>query len=329
MTTYLSNASGALQLVNELKEELEALKLILDASTAHIRVDAIFGIELRKSPRVSVSDSIPVEALFGAAATHCAKDVLTNIYLKTEQSAKETFRAPGALALPRLAIQCLEKTNRIRLELIDLLGKLEAKERKALWKKFPGISSLQAIRTTVILSDPHFIRFYWHVGSSGVKRQAKDLIAEWDKQLFDLHGYRPRMDDTLEGSLERKLVYALEMLEALKDTNEQVCIHRHVAPHIRARFKDGDNDPDFVLAQTPFVYDIESPPPRIDPLASYDPSDVKAVARENQGRSSRARLEEEPYIEAMHIYQYKEGYRRFGPVEKTQKKRKKRVPLSE
>ncbi|MGE8066146.1 DNA replication terminus site-binding protein [Pseudomonas sp. NPDC089569] len=329
MTNYLSNASGALQLVNELREELEALELVLEASSTHIRVDAIFGIELRKTKLVTVGNPIPVTPLFGAAALQCAKDVLTNITLKPEQSAKETFRAPGALGLPRVAIQYLEKTNRIRLELFRLLGLLKAHERKALWKKFPGISSLQAIRTTVILSDPQFIRFYWHVGSSGVKRQAKDLIAEWDKQLFDLHGYRPRMDDTLENSLERKLVYSLEMLEALDDTSEQVCIHRPVAPHVRARFKDGDNEPDFVLAQTPFVYDIESPPPRIDPLVSYDPSGAKAASQENQGRSTRARLEEEPYIEAMHIYQYKEGYRTFGPVEKTPKKRNKRVPISE
>lgn len=324
MTLYLSNYSGAVELVNTLATELATLKSMLDASSAHIRIDALFGIALRMTPKVSMSDKIKVEPLFGAEANNCVKEVLTQIILKPGQSAKETIRAPGAIGLPNHVLSQVKKTNRIRSELFELIGKLEPKDRKSVWRKTYAISSLQALRTTVILDDPQFITLFWHVGTSGTKKQAKDLIEEWDKTLVNLHGYRPRIEDTLEGSLERKLVFALDQLEALEDTNENVSIHRAGAPHVRARFKDGDNAPRFVISPTPFVYDIESPPPQITPLEDYCPAIAIAAELEKKKRSKRARLMAEPYIESMYIYRYLEEHRTNTPATKKPKKRYQR-----
>jgi hypothetical protein len=50
------------------------------------------------SPRVVADQEMPVRILTGADAFACAKEVLTSIWLKTGQSPKETFRAPGAIA---------------------------------------------------------------------------------------------------------------------------------------------------------------------------------------------------------------------------------------
>jgi hypothetical protein len=54
--------------------------------------------------------------------------------------------------LPREAVDGIERTNRIRFELFGLVSLLTVKERKALWKKFPAISSLAALRTTQVLT---------------------------------------------------------------------------------------------------------------------------------------------------------------------------------
>jgi hypothetical protein len=310
--------------VNTLVTELATLKSLLDASSAHIRIDALFKIPLRMTPRVSMSDKIKVEPLFGAEANNCVKEVLTQIILLDGQNAKETIRAPGAIGLPSHVLEQVKKTNLIRSQLFEMIGKLKPKERKSVWRKTHGISSLQALRTTVILEDPQFINIFWHVGTSGTKKQAKDLIEEWDKTLVDLHGYRPRMEDTLEGSLERKLVFALDQLEALDDTNENVSIHRAVAPHVRARFKDGDKDPRFVISPTPFVYDIESPPPQITALEDYCPAIANSAEQEKKKRSKRARLMAEPYIESMYVYRYLEEHRSNTPATKKPKKRYQR-----
>lgn len=334
MSHYLSPFSGAVELINTLEAELKDLSAILNSPKTFIRIDAIYGMKLRNSPKVAMDQEIPVRTLTGAEAYACAKEVLTSIHLKEGQNAKETLRAPGAIALPRVALDCVERANRIRFELFGLVSQLDPKERKTLWKKFKFISSIQTLRTTQVLTDPKHITFYWHVGSSGKRVQVMDLVQEWDKYLTKLHGGRPRMDDTLEGSVERKLVYAIDMVEHIDPipTDEQVCIHRPVAPHIRARFLDStvpeDKELPIVQAPTPFVYDLETPPPKIKNLKSYCPDSASAPGAEKKPRSTRAQLMEEPYIESMNIFRYEEGHRKFGQVEKNQKLRNQRLATS-
>jgi hypothetical protein len=334
MSHYLSPFSGAVELINTLIAKLKDLSAILDSPKTHIRIDAIYGLELRNTPKVAMDQEIPVRTLTGAEAYACAKEVLTSIHLKDGQNAKETLRAPGAIGLPRVALDCIENANQIRFELFGLVSLLDPKERKSLWKKFKYISSIQTLRTTQVLIDPKHITFYWHEGSSGKRVQVMELVKEWDKYLTRLHGGRPRMDDTLEGSVERKLVYAIDVIEHIDPipTDEQVCIHRPVAPHIRARFLDSSvvegNELPIVQAPTPFVYDLESPPPKIKNLRSFCPRSASAPGDEKRPRSIRAQLMEEPYIESLNIFRYMEGHRKFGPVEKNPKQRNKRLATS-
>ena len=60
----------------------------------------------------------------------------------------------------------------------------------------------------------------------------------------------------------------------------------------------------------PFVYETGIAPPKIKPLSSYEP---KVVIRKN---TRLALLEEEPYVEAMNLYRYKDKHRVYGPLQK-------------
>lgn len=334
MSRYLTPFSGAVELVNALIAELEGLSSLLNASKTYIRIDAIYGIDLRMSPRVVADQEIPVRILTGADAFACAKEVLTSIWLRTGQSPKETFRAPGAIALPREAVDGIERANRIRFELFGLVSLLTVKERKALWKKFPAISSLAALRTTQVLTAPELITFYWHTGNSGKRIQVKELIAEWDKHLAKVFGGRPRMSETLDGTLEQKLVYAIDTLEHIDPIppDEQVCIHRPVAPHIRARYRDSsvprDKELPIVQAPAPFIYELGSSPPKIKDLKPFAPVAAGDSGERGKNLSKRAQIMDVPHVESMHIYRYMEGHRIEGPVKKTQKQRNQRLTTS-
>jgi hypothetical protein len=56
-------------------------------------------------------------------------------------------------------------------------------------------------------------------------------------------------------------------------------------------------------APTPIVYPIDDPVPFIVPLSSYEPGEI------SNKKWSRAKIEAEPFVEAMYLHRYLEPYR--------------------
>ncbi|MBM5459002.1 hypothetical protein H8F21_15650 [Pseudomonas sp. P66] len=309
MELHLSAISEAIALVNRLKTELEVLYSVLQASVDHVEVHAIYGMEFRHDNAVHDADPIVVRQLEGAEAVEAAFEALTCITLKIGQSPKETLRVPGAIALPRLAIDKIVQTNALRNELATLIGTIKkTNDRRLVWKKFQDISPKQAMRSTHVLDDPQNINFYWDdTGSSGTRHSAGELIEDWEELLNQNHDRRPTMDGAPEGSIERTLLVAIDLLSKL-DPNEQVAIRRPVKPHIRARVRDGDDKVKPIICPVPFVYEIGCPRPKIKPLLTYEPCNSSKKA------TGRALLELEPHIESMNLYRYEEKYREYGPL---------------
>ncbi|QHF00567.1 DNA replication terminus site-binding protein (plasmid) [Pseudomonas cannabina pv. alisalensis] len=315
MELHLSAISEAIAVVKKLETELKVLLSMLNDSRHRLRVDAIFEMEFRHEKEVDEAAPIPVRRLEGSDAVDAAIDVLTCITLKEGvQSAKETLRRPGVVALPYEVISQIHETNVLRSRLESLIGTIKkSNDRRKVWTKFEAISPKQAMRCTPVLLDPQNINFYWtDTGTSGSRHVASDLVKEWEDLLDELHERRPTMADAPEGSIEKGLLTAIALLRKLG--NEQVAIRRPVKPHIRARVRDGDAPVRQIISSVPFVYDIDECkfPPTIKPLISYD---VVTARRKSAGREM---LEDEPYIKKMNLYQYLEIHRVFGPlVQKT------------
>ena len=245
-------------------------------------------------------------------------EALAGLWLRPEQNPKETLRAPGIIALPASLLALIAHCNQLRHLLFGHLQPLDQETRISLWRSHPGIASLQALRQTPILQAPAKLRFYWDTGASIERKRVANLIASYSARLQERGGHRPDLRHEPGPSTGRKLAYALDLLERL-DPEEQVAIWRRVSPHVRARVHDGEEPAYICSAPVPFVYDSSLPPPAIKPLASYNPQDPQL-----RGRSSRAQLEPEPYVEAMNIYRYAEPYRQFGELTPRQLPRNRR-----
>lgn len=297
MELHYSVSSEAIKLVNQLEQELDLLREMLRASVHEVRIDALYGMKLRESREVRVEDSIEVRKLAGEEAIEAAIEVLTSIYLKGQQAAKETLRVPGAIGLPPHALEKVIQTNALRTELANLILGIEKKDRRSMWRTIKGISPIQAMRTTHVLSDPQRLFFYWDTGASGHRYLVSSLLEIWEKAVKGERQYMPTYDDFAEGAVEHKLLIAIRKLSLLKH-DEYVYITRPVTPHIRCRFKDGDAKPKIVVAPTPFVYDVECPKPEVKDLDTYTPHE------KSDAGSTRVKIEGKPYIESMKVYEY-------------------------
>lgn len=314
MELHLSQTSAAIAMVRRLQSELTDLSEVLRASVDQVRVDAMFALDFRPEDAVR-SEPIEVRVLHGEDAVQAAFEALTSIWVKIGQHPRETLRVPGAIALPQAAIDKILQTNATRGELVRLISAIEkTNDRRNVWGRFKGsgngIVPKQALRLTNVLSDPLHINFYWDdTGSSGARKMAGDLLEEWKELLEQYHDKEATVHHSSEASAENALLYGIDMLAKL-DPNEQVAIRRLVQPHIRARVRNGDAKVKPIIAPVPFVYELGHPAPKIKPLPSYEP---KVLVKKN---TRLALLEDDPYVEAMNLYRYKETHREYGPVQK-------------
>ncbi len=317
MELHLSPTSQAIALVNQLKTELEALFAVLQASRDQVEVHAVYAMEFRHENAVNAADPIEVRHLEGDDAVVAAFEALTCITLKEGQSPKETLRVPGAIALPKVAIDQIAKTNALRSELSSVISTIrKTNDRRLVWRKFQDICPKQAMRSTHVLSAPRNINFYWDdTGSSETRHTVSGLLVEWEELLNQNHERRPTFESSPHGSVERALLVSIDLVnqkllseELWRD--EHVAIKRPVQPHIRARVRDGNSKVKLIICPVPFVYEIGCPPPRIKPLPSYEP--IAAGDKTSAEKPGRALLAEAPLIPEIKLYQYKPRVR--GPL---------------
>lgn len=314
MELHLSDSSAAIAMIHRLQSELTDLDEVLRASIGEVRVDAMYGLDFRPEDTVR-SEPIDVRELEGTDAVEAAFEALTSIWVKIGQHPRETLRAPGVIALPTRAIEKILQTNATRAELGKLISAIEkTNDRRTVWNTFKGkgkgIVPKQALRLTTVLTDPLKINFYWDdTGSSGARKIAGELLLEWKEMLDPNNDRRQAMQHFTEGSMENALLFGIDRLGKL-DPEEQVAIRRLVQPHIRARVGNGEAKVKPIIAPVPFVYDASLTAPRIKPLLRYEP---KVSTKKATGL---ALLEDEPYVEALNLYRYKEKHRVYGALKK-------------
>nr|EIU3322111.1 hypothetical protein [Pseudomonas aeruginosa] len=72
------------ELIPTLDKSLKELAFLLEKSKAHIRIDALFQVPLRKSPRVDKNAAIEIVVPDGEEGIALAIETLTTIWLKGE-----------------------------------------------------------------------------------------------------------------------------------------------------------------------------------------------------------------------------------------------------
>lgn len=320
MSIYLSPAQGHKELVEQLREGLDKLRLLLEQPGC-IRVDSLFPLPLRKAPSVPKRERISVMTMSDNELRKEAIDALTAMWLRPGQHPKESLRIPGACAISRAAMDQVNACNQIRMEMINLLAPVSTEDRRVMWRAHHNISSYQTLRMIPTLSDPLRIRFYWDIGDSITRYTAGELVELWSQKLIDLQGDVCSSRQCEPDTLNFRLALSIERLSMLP-SNEHVAVRRILPPHVRARVQDGGK-PYITNASVPFVYELSCLPPSVKPLTDYDPEAPVTPKK----RSTRAKLMTEPYIDAMNVFRYLDQSASKGPVvrESTRNTRKRPV----
>jgi len=308
MAIYLTPASGAKELISRIDEGLKSLATDMRANAGSIRVDAIWEIPLRVTPLVDKKKLIVPVAHTASEAFDLAIECLTTIWLRTGQSTRETFRAPGVVGLPSPLIEQVREVNKLRLELYFLLKPLTAQERVNIWRarEHNNISALQTTRLTHIIEAPRTIRFYWETTPSMKRVNAHELAAQYSKELKEIHGHDPVKEGLPDNSHDLKLARGRDLLLELP-SNEVVAIYRPGQPHVRARIRLAEGKPYIDPTSVPFVYDVERfDAPTITPLESYDPA-AKADAPRSE---KKVKVEAEAYVRDLYIHRYVKAHRK-------------------
>lgn len=307
MVQYISPQQGIKEQVNHLENRLVALANKMRARPDRIRVDAAYRIPFRDQAMVDETKGIEVTALNGADAIHQIISGLTTIRIEAgKQNPRETLRAPGAVALPEDWLNELEALNALKSEIERLVEQIEDKyQRMLVWRSMRYLSSLQTMRHAWIVSGPATVRFYWDAVPSVQPRTAGELITSYKETLTKLYGYVPGLGEMASDDKALKFVFGINELSKL-DPRERVAVFRPGQPHVRARLTFIDSIPPVIrAAPTPIVYSADDPVPHITPLSNWEPTQRQAQ------RSIRAKIEVEPFVEALYLHRYLQPFR-FG-----------------
>lgn len=307
MSQYLSPQQGIKELVSKLELQLNTLANQMRTQPDRLRVDAAWLVPYREQATVDSTKGIEVTPLEGSEAVDRIVAGLTAIRIEAgRQNPRETLRAPGVVALPTEWINRLIDLNDIKAQIQILVESIpDQYERMKVWRSMPYLSGLQTMRKAWIVPAPAKIRFYWDSAPSVKPSSASKLIAEYSTLLKKLYGHVPVVGELDDGDRNIKYVYGIEALAGLPPT-ERIAVFRPGKPHIRSRVTFIDTiAPEIRPCPAPIVYDIEEPVPLITPLLDWEPTP------QTKQRSSRAKIEAEPFVESLYLHRYMPPHR-FG-----------------
>tara|TARA_R110002124_G_scaffold128157_19_gene288718 strand:- start:15054 stop:15983 length:930 start_codon:yes stop_codon:yes gene_type:complete len=305
MKNYLSPQQGIKELVVRLENQLGSLANEMKLHSSKMRVDVAWHIPYRDQAMVDDSKVIQVETLYSDEAANRVIEGLTAIRIEAgNQNPRETLRAPGLVALPKKWIQQLETTNSLKSEIQSLVEVIpDQYERMKLWKSMPYLSGLQVMRQAWIVPAPAKVRFYWDSAPSVKPKTVGALIEEYSEVLRKMHGHVPLPSEMDSDDRTLKYAFGISELKSL-NPNERIAVFRAGKPHIRARVTFLDKiKPIMRPCSTPIIYDRDDPVPLVTPLVNWEPT------QRGTQRSSRAKIELEPFVENLYLHRYLEKYR--------------------
>jgi hypothetical protein len=309
MSLYLTPQQGVRELFHRLEGELQSFAQTMRAQPQRMRIDASFGIPFRNRGVVGeIATDIEVACLAEGNALESVILGLTSIHIdQNKQNPRETLRAPAAVAMPQDWIDRIKFLNGIRQEIEEqVLLITEQWDRQQLWSSLTYASALQTLRLPWVLDyEPKRIRFYWDSQPSVESHSVAQLIEHYTKHLVKYFGYVPALGELSDGDKQRKYLYGLEILAGM-NANEYVAVFRHGQPHVRARVTFLDKiKPKIRPTAVPIIYPIDKTVPLISPLLNWEPMAKPA----NPDKASRSRIEPEPFVENLYLYQYRPEYR--------------------
>lgn len=306
MTHYISPQQGIKELVSELEAGLSDLARRMRFEPDRMRIDYCASIPYRETAEVDSSESIPVSTLADQEAIERIISGLTAIRIEAgRQHPRETLRVPGVVALPSDWMQELSDMNLIKAEIEQLIGSIDEQyKRMQVWRSMPYLSSLQCMRQSWIIDAPRSIRFYWDCVPSVKPSTAKKEILKCEDFLTKQFGYVPTLAELPSDDRNLKYLFAINDLETIP-ADENVAIYRPGKPSIRSRITFVDPEHKAVIRSTPapIIYSIEHPAPTITALQSWEPE------QSTKSRSSRVKIEQEPFVESLFIHRYLPPYR--------------------
>lgn len=288
------------ELIAQLDEELKDLATLMRYSADQIRIEALYRLPYRGTPTVKDDIQIPVvDATEDPDGLDLAIQALTCIWMSGPQAATESTRAPGIVAMPGHLIERIRATNLLREELQSIVSSIPKKvdRTRLVWRKHYGLSSMQALRQTQILSQPMNCHFFWFKTDSVQRQTAGALLEKCIKDLDELGDGQREPEDHLEGSVGLRLSLLVKALSSLP-ADEPIAIKRPVQPHPRARILEHGQRSKIKHAPVPFVFDVNEPPVRrITALDSYPSLTVPA-------RTYRALIAPDPIVPWTEYYRY-------------------------
>ncbi|MQT58897.1 hypothetical protein GHO41_16320 [Pseudomonas sp. FSL R10-0399] len=307
MAKYLSQQQGIRENVNFLDNRLKALASKMRAYPERLRVDAAFHLPFRDQQMVDDTKGITVTPLLAADAVDRAIYGLTALLIERgSQHPCETLRVPGVIALPADWIKELDYLNGIKSEIESLIVQIEDQhERSKVWKTWPYMSGLQAMRKTWIANGPKKVTFFWESAPSVLNKTAKEWIAHYSDYLKKLHGHIPKLNELDEGDKSSKFVMLIAELQRDCKPNENIAAFRPGQPHVRARVTFHDSQKLRLRpAPTPIVYEYGDSVPTIIPLSNWEP-EVSTPKRETR----KQMISTVPVVDGLWFYRYLESYR--------------------
>lgn len=288
--------------LDELKGGLAHLRYLIQ-NDEDLVIHDLTVIPYRKTGEDTLPDTITPEVVPVADRTPAyLAALITTIQYQDDQHPKSTVRASGLVGASQAVIDGINHVNDLKAAFKEAVTQVPSRQRRAMIRHFPGLSRLQAYRELVALEKhPDGAHFFWAANKTG---SARKTVAELRKDLEVERDSVPATDTHLLQAIQ----FDLEKLADLPD-NEVLAKRRPIRLHPQCNIWVNGQIAAQEDAYLPIFYlrDTAYPDPKVTSL----PASSEQGNRQRGVRSDR-KVEEEPFLERIHVYRYLPAHRKFS-----------------
>lgn len=293
-------------LLDDIQTNLQSLTQGLDElrrdilSDPNLTISELSWIPYRTNDQTELPGTIVPEPVDPADALEVLSTAVTSTLYREDQHAKSTIRVAGLVGVSPSVIESIATVNRLKKAFKDSVKEVPTRQRRMLHKHLPGLSRLQAYRELVSISrHPDEVHFFWAANKVGVARRTVAVMLE---------ELRAEKDATPATDID--LLRAIEIdIDALAGLSPHEVIARarpiRLHPQCNVWIEGvlaGQED-----AYLPVFYPV-------DP--TQNAPEVRALGESSRGERQRAirsdrKLQDEPLLERLDVYRYREAFRSF------------------
>lgn len=296
-------------LLDDIQTNLQSLTQGLDElrrdilSDPNLTISELSWIPYRTTDQTELPGSVVPTPVAPDDALEILAAAVTSTLYRDDQHAKSTIRVAGLVGASPSVIESIATVNRLKKAFKDSVKQVPIRQRRMLNKHLPGLSRLQAYRELVSISrHPDEVHFFWAANKLGVARRTVAVMMD-----------ELRAEKDATPSTDIDLLRAIEMdIEALAglSPHEVVARARPIRLHPQCNVWIGGALAGQEDAYLPVFYPV-------DP-AEKSPK-VRALGESSRGERQRAvrsdrKLQDEPLLERLDVYRYRETFRSFEEV---------------